>query len=146
MFYSLEMAAPLKRKKLLKGFIFHVFKTEKKKLAELSFIFCSDKFLLTLNQQYLGHNSYTDIITFDLSTTTQNIQAEVYISLDRVKENAKIFRTSISEELLRVIFHGVLHLCGYKDKSELNKKEMRAREDYYLRNYLRYVSRETRST
>lgn len=144
-FHCPHLPVRLKRK-VLKKFIARIFKIEKKTLKNLSVVFCSDDFLLKINQDYLKHNTYTDIITFDLSPIESQIQAEIYISIDRVKENAQIFNTTFSQELLRVIFHGILHLCGYKDKSKRDKIEIRAREDVYLKQFQLYVSRETRST
>ncbi|HEX4876978.1 MAG TPA: rRNA maturation RNase YbeY, partial [Chitinophagaceae bacterium] len=100
----------------LKSFIESIFRKEKMALAELNYIFCSDDELLQINRQFLQHNYYTDIITFDLSDTGNAIHAEVYISIERVKDNARKLGVSFRKELHRVIFHGVLHLCGYKDK------------------------------
>ena len=119
----------------LKQFIIKLFRQEKKPLAELSYIFCSDQFLLDINRQFLQHDFYTDIITFPLSDPGQPISGEIYISVDRVRDNAREFGSSIQQELLRVIFHGALHLCGYKDKSPRDEKLMRAMEDKYLELY-----------
>jgi probable rRNA maturation factor len=115
-------------------FIEGIFKKEKKKLQELNYILCSDDCLLKINQVYLNHNYYTDIITFDLSETA-GIVGEVYISIDRLKENAKAFNNSCSTELMRLLFHGTLHLCGYKDKTPKEKNQMREKEDYYINQY-----------
>jgi rRNA maturation RNase YbeY len=101
----------------------------------MAFIFTSDKRLLEINRQFLQHDYYTDIITFDLSDS-KSTKAEVYISIDRVKENTRIHGTSFKSELHRVIFHGVLHLCGYKDKTKKEKEEMRGMEAFYLMKYL----------
>ena len=92
-----------------------IFKKEDRPLDRLDLIFCSDAYLLQINQDFLGHSDLTDIITFDLSDE-QDSSAEIYISVDRVRENAKTFGVSVENELHRVIFHGILHLCGYKDK------------------------------
>ena len=119
----------------LKNFIINIFKREKKKLVNLSFVFCSDTYLLEINKQYLKHNYYTDIITFDLSVDPGLISGEIYISVDRVKDNAQNFNASFKEELHRVIFHGALHLCGYKDKTEAEEILMRKTEDKYLKLY-----------
>jgi probable rRNA maturation factor len=119
----------------LKQFIIKLFRQEKKPLAELSYIFCSDQYLLDINRQFLQHDFYTDIITFPLSDPGQPISGEIYISVDRVRDNAREFGSSIRQELLRVIFHGALHLCGYKDKSPRDEKLMRAMEDKYLTLY-----------
>ena len=119
----------------LKQFIIKLFRQEKKPLAELSYIFCSDQYLLEINRQFLQHDFYTDIITFPLADPGQPISGEIYISVDRVRDNAREFGSSIQQELLRVIFHGALHLCGYKDKSPRDEKLMRAMEDKYLELY-----------
>ncbi|MEO7393906.1 MAG: rRNA maturation RNase YbeY [Chitinophagaceae bacterium] len=125
----------LKHRTLLKGFIGSIFKKEKKKLLLINYIFCSDKRLLEINRQFLNHDYYTDIITFDLSEN-HFTQAEIYISIDRVKENAKNLKTSFNSELYRVIFHGALHLCGYNDKRKNDISQMRAKEELYLLKYL----------
>ena len=144
--FFLSQTVPLKRRRLLKRFIPDLFRRELRTLASLNLIFCSDEYLLRINEQYLGHADYTDIITFDLSDSSQSIVAEIYISLDRVRENSVEFNSRLHDELHRVIFHGLLHLCGYKDKTASQKKEIRRKEDEYLRLYKLFVSRETRST
>jgi rRNA maturation RNase YbeY len=126
---------PLRDRVRLKSFLPSLFKKEKKQLAELQYIFCSDDYLLDINKQYLKHNYYTDIITFDLSEEGQPINAEIYISVDRVRDNARSFGNTLKNELHRVIFHGALHLCGYKDKGQQDEKLMRKMEDQYLRLY-----------
>ena len=123
-------------RKVLKKFIRSIFKKEKKILGELTIIFCSDDYLIELNRQFLQHDFYTDILSFPLSGSKEPLIAEIYISLDRVRENAKSSGTSLREELHRVIFHGVLHFCGYKDKSGRDKDKMRLMEDKYLNAYL----------
>ena len=105
---------------------------EKAAFSFINFIFCSDKFLLELNQKYLSHSDYTDIITFQLNDKSLPIESEIYISIDRVKENAKIYEQAFSEELLRVMAHGILHLVGYKDKKPAEKVLMRKKESAYL--------------
>jgi rRNA maturation RNase YbeY len=119
----------------LKRYIQSIFKKEGKKLDSIHYIFCTDKALLEINRQFLSHDFYTDIITFNLSES-KVIQAEIYISTDRVKDNAFQLGVSLKSELCRVIFHGVLHLCGYKDKSKEQKVEMRGKEEFYLAGYL----------
>ncbi len=118
----------------LKLFIESIFNSEGIKLKSLNYVFCSDKFLLNINQTFLQHDDYTDIITFDFSEKKgiPPIEGEIYISTQRVKENAGLFKTSIKHEMLRVIFHGALHLCGYKDKNKKELQLMRSKEDYYL--------------
>jgi probable rRNA maturation factor len=120
----------------LKLFVQQIFKNEKRKLANLSYIFCSDKYLLNINKTHLNHNYYTDIITFDLSESPTAIIGEIYISTDRVKDNAATLGVYTKEELHRVIFHGALHLCGYNDKTPWDEKEMRVVENRLLAKYL----------
>ncbi len=133
-FFFEEKRFSLQSRSELKAFIESLFKKEKKKLASINYIFCSDKRLLEINRQFLQHDYYTDIITFDLSETDA-IQAEIYISIDRVKDNAKTEGVSFKSELHRVIFHGALHLCGYKDKSKVESNKMREKEGLYLKKY-----------
>ena len=132
----------LKGRTGLKLFIEQIFKQEKKELGYLNCIFCSDKRLLEINRQFLQHDYYTDIITFELSTSGL-VQAEIYISVDRVKDNARKLGTSFKSELHRVMFHGVLHLCGYGDKSNAERTEMRKREEFWLNTMLYDVSQKT---
>lgn len=119
----------------LKQFIEQLFKKERKALVELTYVFCSDEYLLGINKDFLQHDFYTDIITFDLSETPTKIIGEIYVSLDRIKDNASELNTSHSDETLRVLFHGALHLCGYKDKKKADIAIMRNKEDYYLSLY-----------
>ena len=125
----------LKDRQIIRNTLTTLFKKERKKLAELQYIFVSDDNLLEINQQFLQHDFYTDIITFPISEPGQPISGEIYISVDRVRENAREFGNSVKKELLRVIFHGALHLCGYKDKTSKDQAIMRRREDAYLRLY-----------
>lgn len=141
-FRSADRQIPLSDRSFLKSFIGSLFKKEKQGLATITYIFCSDAFLLTLNQDFLKHDFYTDIITFALSAKGEPIEAEVYISLDRVKENAHSLKLGYREELLRVIFHGALHLCGYKDKKKSEIALMRSKEDQYLRLYQKLLANE----
>ena len=136
-FHFLKGANSLTQRTILKSFIRTLFKKEAKKLAEIHYIFCSDDYLLEINRQYLQHNYYTDIITFGLSEPKQPINAEIYISVDRVRDNAQNFNTSFKAELHRVIFHGALHLCGYKDKKAKDQLLMRKMEDKYLALYFK---------
>jgi probable rRNA maturation factor len=108
-----------------------VAKKERKKLISINYIFCSDSYLLTLNQDYLQHKTLTDIITFDYSQKS-NLEGEIYISIQRVKENAEIFHRPFTEELHRVIIHGLLHMVGYGDKSAVEKVQMRKKEEACL--------------
>ena len=100
-------------------------------IDSLSYVYCSDQRLLQINQQFLNHEDFTDVITFDLSDSTA-IEGEIYISLDRISENAETFRTSFEHELCRVMAHGLLHLIGYKDKTESEKTLMRSKENTCL--------------
>lgn len=133
--FHFTVPCTLKNRKALKVFLFKLFKTEKKSLASLSYILCSDNYLLKINQGYLKHDFYTDIITFDLSSSRSRLDGEIYISVDRVKDNARTHSISFQEELHRVIFHGALHLCGYKDKSKSEAAAMRAAENKLLKAY-----------
>jgi rRNA maturation RNase YbeY len=134
-FFFQDTSIRLDRRKALKTFISTVFKKEGKQLDSLNIIFCTDPILLQINREFLDHDFYTDIITFDLSDSGA-IRAEIYISADRVRENAQTLSVSIEQELHRVIFHGILHLCGFKDKSSADKALMRKKENHYLRQYL----------
>lgn len=131
-FFFDSVSFNIKNRSKLKKFIEYIFRQEGAALASVNYIYCSDKELLKINQEYLKHDELTDIITFDLSQAGGAIIAEVYISLDRVRENAVNQRQTITRELCRVIFHGALHLCGYKDKTSLEKEKMRKAEDRYL--------------
>ncbi|WP_207511254.1 rRNA maturation RNase YbeY [Longitalea luteola] len=130
------LAVSFSHRSLVKEVVRDIFKKEKTKLEQLRYIFCSDEYLLEINKQHLQHNYYTDIITFDLSENDNAVIGEVYISVDRVKDNARTYKVPFKHELLRVIFHGALHLCGYKDKTKKEEDLMRKAEDKYLHYYL----------
>ncbi len=119
-------------KTLLKTFIEKLIKKEGQRLLAINYIFCSDEFLLQMNRDFLQHDYYTDIISFGLSEKDHPIEAEIYISIDRVKDNAHSLGVNYKQEMLRVIFHGALHLCGFKDKTKSEITTMRAKEDQYL--------------
>lgn len=126
----------LQERKDLKKFIFSIVKNERKSLQHLNFVFCSDEYILDINERFLQHDYFTDIITFDLSEPgARDITAEIYISVDTVRSNAVLFKSSFKMEIHRVIFHGVLHLCGYGDKTAKQQTEMRSLEDKYLKKY-----------
>lgn len=125
----------LQNKGKLKQFLSKTAKSFKKEIGELNIVFCSDAYLLDINKKHLSHDYYTDIITFDLSEKGCPLQSEIYISVDRVRDNAKTLNTPFHRELHRVIFHGLLHLMGYKDKSAADQKKMRAAEDRLLSSY-----------
>ena len=126
----------------LKSFLEKQMKKEGIRIECLQYVFCSDKYLLGINKQFLNHDYYTDIISFDLSEVKGELIGDIYISVDRVKENAKLVKTTQSNELLRVIFHGALHFCGYKDKKPADAKLMRSMADKWLKAYLKSVPRE----
>ena len=115
----------LKRKKWLKA----IAALENHAIGELNFIFCSDEYLYTINLEYLNHDTYTDIITFDNSEKENIIEGDVFISVDRIKENAKVLEKEEEQELNRVISHGLFHLLGYKDKSKEESELMRSKEE-----------------
>lgn len=133
----------MKKRNKLKDFIIEIFKDENKQLETINFIFTTDKYLLKINKQFLKHNFLTDIITFELSDPKHPVIADVYISIDRIKDNSLNFKSVFRTELLRVIFHGVLHLCDYSDKTLKQKKIMGKRENFYLSRYFNRVSRGT---
>lgn len=105
---------------------------EGKVLESVSFNLCTDSFILKLNNKSLQHDYFTDIITFELNEINQPIIGDIYISIDRVKENSRLFKNTFTQELNRVMIHGILHLCGYKDKSKKDQQLMRVKENYYL--------------
>lgn len=125
---SFKLKQPIKTSRWIKSII----QQEKFKLKELNYIFCSDNHLLSINQGFLHHDYFTDIITFDHSSENRTIAGEIYISIDRVRENAKDFEVDFDTELHRVMIHGVLHLIGYPDKSKAEKSLMRKKEEACL--------------
>ncbi len=130
-FHLIDISFVLRDKNILRTWILSSAKAEKREIDSLNFCFCSDKFLLKMNREHLQHDYYTDIITFDLSDN-KKLSADIYISIDRVRDNAHINLVSFKNELRRVMIHGVLHLCGYKDKKARDIQVMRMKEDYYL--------------
>lgn len=141
-FFEENIKVNLKVKRKLKHWLQEVAALEGKKVLQLNYVFCSDAYLLEMNQAYLKHETLTDIITFDQSENPGIIEGDVYISYERVQENAKKF-DSESDELYRVMVHGLLHLCGYKDKKPGEVRLMREKEQHYLK-HLERVSRETK--
>lgn len=136
-FFFENVSITLRHRGELKKSIERLLKRKGKNLSSLNYIFCSDNRLREINRQFLNHDYFTDIITFDLSETKDELVAEVYISVDRVRDNARTHRTTLASETLRVIYHGALHLCGYKDKTLKEKKIMRDREDKLINLFLR---------
>ena len=136
--FNFSSKIDLQNRKDLKLFISSIFKLEHKKAASLNFVFCSDDFLLDINKTYLKHHYYTDTITFNLSAPNSKIiEGEIYISVDTIRDNAKRFQATIKLELHRVMFHGVLHLCGYGDTSAIEKLKMTSKENFYLGLYFK---------
>ncbi|MCW3462407.1 rRNA maturation RNase YbeY [Chitinophaga nivalis] len=130
-----EVKVNLKEKRKLKSFLAALFEREGQGLKSLHYVFCSDAYLLEINKQFLQHDTYTDIVTFEMGEDPDVTEGEIYISIDRVVDNALKFGVSNEQELHRVIFHGALHLCGYKDKSKKEAELMRSKEDENLALY-----------
>lgn len=136
-FQDFEINSSLKKKKKLGRFLNEMVCQFTEKENQLSYIFVTDDYLLNMNQSYLKHDTYTDIITFDLSEkNTSEIIGEIYISIDRVLENAEKEKVKYKHELYRVMIHGALHLCGFKDKTKKDKSEMTEQENIWLEKYL----------
>lgn len=131
-FFSEDVDFSLPKPRKTSTWIKTVITKEKKPFTEINYIFCSDKYLLNLNKGFLNHNTLTDIITFDNSSKEGIIEADIYISIERVADNSSKFRTTFDEELHRVLIHGVLHLLGYKDKKPSEKALMRKKEEACL--------------
>ena len=125
---NFKLSKPLSTNRWIK----EVIKLEKGKLDSLNFIFCSDAYLFEINKEYLNHKTYTDIITFDNSEDSGSLNGDIFISIERVKENAHKLKIHFEDELRRVMVHGVLHLLGHNDKTNREKRLMRKREDAYL--------------
>ena len=136
-YYEQQVKANLKNKRKLSTFLQSLIRRQLPQIKglDLVYIFCDDAYLLAINKEYLQHDTLTDIITFDLSEGPKKMQGEIYISVERVKENAEKFNTTYEQELHRVIFHGALHLCGFKDKKTEDQKRMRQEEDLCLNHY-----------
>jgi rRNA maturation RNase YbeY len=131
-FFNEDISFKLKQKGLVRNWIRNTIISENHRLKLLNFIFCSDAYLLNINKQYLNHDTYTDIITFDNSDVELEIAGDIFISVERVRENAKELGLNDTDELHRVIIHGTLHLLGYSDKSKSLKAQMTDKEDLYL--------------
>lgn len=131
-FNNQSITFKLKEKTKLKQWIKSITEKEKHKLGIINYIFCTDDELLAINLKHLNHNTLTDIITFDY-TEGKTINSDIFISIDRVTENAKKFKVTFENELHRVMIHGVLHLCGYKDKTKSDSELMRKKEDWALK-------------
>lgn len=136
-FFFIETAVKLQERRRLKIFIDQLFISYKHPYKQLTIVFCTDTYLLDINKQFLNHDYFTDIITFNLAGLKLPIEGEIYISIDRVKDNATIHQVSLKEELHRIIFHGVLHLCGFSDKKPKHKLAMTAAENICLHEYFK---------
>ncbi|MDP4828377.1 MAG: rRNA maturation RNase YbeY [Flavobacteriales bacterium] len=131
LFFNADSPYTLLQKRKIKTWIIDCANKENKRVGEVNIIFCTDEYLLEMNRSHLDHDFYTDIITFDSSTKSE-INGELYISVDRVKDNAKTHNAKFVDEMHRVIIHGFLHLMGYKDKKPSEEKQMRLKEDFCL--------------
>lgn len=131
-FFEEDIAFKPTKKTALRQWINQTIIAEGCTLSEVNYIFCSDAYLIGLNQQFLDHDTYTDIITFDNSEIKGSITGDIFISIDRIRENAQTFGVEMAHELRRVMIHGVLHLLGYKDKTKKDKALMTQKEDFYL--------------
>lgn len=123
-----KVTNPIKTKRWLKS----VITAEGFELSEINYIFCNDEYLHKINVEYLDHDTLTDIITFDNSEDETLIEGDIFVSIERIIDNAIDFKTSFEHEFRRVIVHGVLHLCGYYDKTDEDEKQMRGKEDHYI--------------
>ena len=131
-FHIEEIDFKLKKKKKIRNWLTELAQTEEKIIEDLNYIFCSDNYLLEINKTHLNHDYYTDVITFDYCDN-KTISGDIFISIDRIKENAQTFDKSFKSELKRVMAHGLLHLMGYKDKNEADAIKMRKMEDFALK-------------
>lgn len=133
-FYTMDVPDPVFKRTRLKGILADRIKAQKRKLGQISVIFCTDDFLLSMNQEHLNHDYLTDVITFEFNEGDQ-VSGDIYISYDRLKENAKIFGVRVEMEIVRVVGHGVCHLLGFKDKTEREKTKMTEQEEEILNLY-----------
>jgi probable rRNA maturation factor len=131
-FFNEDIDFKLKQKNEIKKWLKNSAQNEGFAIKDLNFVFCSDNYLHQMNVEYLDHDTLTDIITFDNSEVKGKIEGDIFISIERVRENAGDFGVNFEHELKRVLIHGVMHLCGYKDKSPQESKLMRAKENEYL--------------
>jgi probable rRNA maturation factor len=131
-FFLEEVSYTLKHKRNIRSWIIQTAENEYYKIGTLNYIFTNDDVLVQLNKEYLRHFTLTDIITFDLSESSGVLSGDIYISVDRARENAKKYKDSLTNEIRRLMIHGVLHLIGYRDKSRSEREQMKAKEEYYL--------------
>ena len=135
-FHIEDVSAKIQQKLKLKNWLKIVIEQEGFVSGDVNYVFCSDDYLLKINIEYLDHDYLTDIITFDNSEDEKLIEGDIFISLDRVRDNAKTFEVSFEHELKRVLVHGILHLCGYFDKTEEEEKLMRSKENHYIQLFI----------
>jgi rRNA maturation RNase YbeY len=140
-FFKADVSIRIAKSTLLSKFIGTKFTTEQKKQLSLSCILCSDDYLLNINKEFLQHDYYTDIITFPLEDTPKKSTAEIYMSIDRITDNAQKNKTTFENEFQRVLFHGVLHLCGYGDKTKSEKIKMQEMENLWLKAFSKLVAK-----
>ena len=138
--FAFQTTCTLKNRTILKNWIKYTIEKNNKQIGEISYIFCSDEQLLEINKEFLSHDYYTDIITFDYSES-DIISGDLFISIDRIKDNAKTLGLSYQEELHRVIIHGILHLLGFKDKTDEESQNMRLLENECLSNLLTFINK-----
>lgn len=132
-FFTEDVEFKIKHKAIIRQWIEDIIKSDNQKLEEINYIFCSDEYLLNVNREYLDHDYYTDIITFDnREDNSEPILSDIFISIDRIEDNAQTVNTSFNQELYRVLIHGVLHLLGQGDKTEEQQKAMRKSEEACL--------------
>ena len=130
-FHFEDLTFSLENKRKIREWLEGCCVKENKKLGDLNYIFCSDKYLLKVNRKHLNHNYLTDVITFD-NTSPEGISGDIFISYERVKDNAKMYKQKSVDELHRIMIHGLLHLMGYSDKKAEQQKVMKSKEDFYL--------------
>ena len=131
-FHFEDISFQLSHKKALRTWLFECAKAENQNINQLNYIFCSDNYLLEINKKYLQHDFFTDVISFDYAEDDDNITGDIFISYERIKENAGDFSIPLKDELHRVVIHGLLHLLGYSDKTTVQKATMKGKEDFYL--------------
>lgn len=131
-FHFLSGSFYLPKRLDIKKFLTGIFKHYSKKVESVNYIFCTDEYLLSLNREYLAHDYYTDIITFELNQANEPVRADVYISIDSARNNAELYTVPVVQEIMRLLIHGALHLCGQKDKSKRDFQQMKALEETYL--------------
>lgn len=131
-FFKEDTSYQLRQRTEIRSWLNTIAKKEKYSILELNYIFCSDEYLLQMNRDFLDHDYYTDIITFDNSEVKGKIEGDIFISIERVRDNAQLQHSTFKDELHRVLVHGLLHLTGYKDKTNKEKEMMRKKEDTAL--------------